>query len=385
MARDFYEILGVSRDADAAAVKRAYRKLAMQYHPDRNREDGAEERFKEVTQAYEILRDTEKRATYDRYGEAGLRGSPGGPSPFEGFGSFGFADAFEVFMREFGGATGLGDLFGGAGGARSESRQGSSLRASIRIELAEAAAGVTKTMKLAVLDSCERCEGTGAEPGSTSQRCGTCGGVGEVRQVQRSVLGQLVSVRPCPDCGGAGTTISEPCTDCRAEGRVRAEQRIPIEIPPGVSNDDLLKLRGRGNAGHRGGPRGDIIVHIQVEPHERLERRGDDLLVDVPVTFTQAALGGEITVPTLDGMASLTVPAGIQSGQVMRMRGSGMPRLRAPGHGDQLVRVLVWTPNELTPEQREALKRLAGLEDEPPEPEQGEPGFWERVKAAFSA
>lgn len=382
MAKDYYETLGVPRDADAEQIKKAYRKLAMRYHPDRNAEPEAEERFKEVSEAYEVLRDEEKRALYDRHGERGLRGrgAAAGES-FSGFGSF--ADAFELFMREFG-AGGMGDVFGGrrqGGGPR----RGSSLKVSVTVSLEEAARGVERTIRVPTLVACERCEGEGAEPGSDRRSCPTCDGRGEVRHVQRSMLGQFVSVRPCPECGGEGVRIDRPCGECNGSGRVRREKKIKIEVPAGISSDDYLKLRGRGNAGQRGGPAGDLIVRVEVEPHPRFERRGDDLVLDRPITFSQAALGAEVSVRTIDGEARLTIPGGIQSGQVLRMRGKGMPRLRGSGRGDQLVRVLVWTPTELGGGQRAAFEALSRVEDEPPEPGEDEPGFWERVKAAFGA
>ncbi len=379
---DYYELLGVSRDAGPDDIKKAYRRLAMRYHPDRNSSVDAEERFKQVTEAYEVLRDPTKRDLYDRYGEAGLRRGAGGQAPFSGFGSF--ADAFEVFMREFG-AGGLGDLFGG-GRSSHEPRRGSSLKVSVSITLEEAARGVERTLRYAVMQRCERCGGAGAEPGSTAVRCGTCAGAGEVRHVQRSMLGQFVSVRPCPDCGGQGTRIEDRCRDCDGSGRVRAERTAEVEIPAGISADDYLKLRGRGNVGPRGGPAGDLIVRVEIDPHEQLERRGDDLLLDLPITFSQAALGVDLQVPTIDGQARLSVPAGIQAGQVLRLRGQGMPKLRGSGRGDQLVRIHVWTPTELTREHKRALEALARVEQEPPAPGRGDdPSFWERVKAAFSA
>ncbi len=381
MATDYYAMLGVSRDADAEQIKKAYRRLAMRYHPDRNSEPDAEERFKEVTEAYEVLRDPRKRELYDRHGEAGLRRGAGG-EPFGGFGSF--ADAFEVFMREFGGG-GLGDIFGGAAGPQGP-RRGSSLKVSLTITLEEAALGATRTLRVAAMDRCARCEGSGAEPGTSPTRCGTCGGAGEVRQVQRSMLGQFISVRPCPDCRGEGQRIDDPCRDCAGAGRIKTERTIEIEVPAGISSDDYLKLKGRGNAGVHGGPPGDLIVAIDIEPHPRFERRGDDLVIDVPVTFSQAALGAEIEVPTITGRARLSIPPGIQAGQVLRLRGKGMPRLRASGRGDELVRVHVWTPTELSREQRAALERLAEIEDAVPEPRRGDdPSFWDRVKAAFTA
>ena len=381
---DYYERLGVSRDADGETVKKAYRKLAMQYHPDRNDSSDAEENFKRVTEAYEVLRDPEQRQLYDRYGEAGVkRGMGGGPTG--DFGGFDFADAFEVFMREFGG-MGFGDIFGGRASQSRGPRRGGDLKLRLKISLQEAARGAERSVKIKVLDSCARCGGSGAEPGTAPERCGTCNGAGEVRQVQRSMLGQFVSVRPCPDCGGVGERILDPCSDCSGGGRVRSDRTVKLEIPAGVSSDDYLKLSGRGNAGPAGGPRGDVLVLVEVEEDRRFQRVGDDLVYNLAVTMSQAALGADIDVPTIiDGPAKLKIPPGVQSGQALRLRGRGMPRLRGSGRGDQVVRLLVWTPTSLSREEREALERLREVESEPPEPDSGEPGFWERVKRAFTA
>ncbi len=381
---DYYERLGVSRDADGETVKKAYRKLAMQYHPDRNDSPNAEENFKRVTEAYEVLRDPEQRQLYDRYGEAGVKRGVGG-GPTGGFGGFDFADAFEVFMREFGG-MGFGDIFGGRTSRSRGPRRGADLKLRLKISLEEAARGAERSVKIRVLDSCSRCGGSGAEPGTAPERCGTCNGAGEVRQVQRSMLGQFVSVRPCPDCGGVGERILDPCSECSGGGRVRTDRTVKLEIPAGVSSDDYLKLSGRGNAGPGGGPRGDVLVLVEVEEDRRFQRVGDDLVYNLAVTMSQAALGADIDVPTIiDGQVKLKVPPGVQSGQALRMRGRGMPRLRSSGRGDQVVRLLVWTPTSLSREEREALERLREVESEPPEPDTGEPGFWERVKRAFTA
>lgn len=378
---DYYELLGVQRDADKEDIKKAYRKLAMKYHPDRNSDADAEDRFKEVTKAYEILRDTEKRSLYDRFGEAGVKR---GESSGQGFGGFDFSDAFEVFMREFGG---IGDLFGGGrGGGRGRSRRGSDLKIRLQVSLEEAARGIERKARIKILDPCGRCSGSGAEPGARVERCGTCGGVGEVRQVQRSMLGQFVSVRPCPTCGGVGETISEQCSDCRGDGRVRDERTVNLEVPAGVSTDDYLKLSGRGNAGVAGGPRGDILVLVEVAEDPRFQRSGDDLVYTLAVTMSQAALGTRLEVPTIiDGQAMLEIPSGIQSGQALRLRDRGMPRLRGSGRGDQIVRVLVWTPTNLSREERVALEHLSEVESDPPVPDSEEPGFWRRVKRAFTA
>ena len=381
---DYYTRLGVERDSDADTIKKAYRKLAMKHHPDRNSSPDAEENFKRVTEAYEVLRDPEQRQLYDRFGEAGIkRGAGGGPTG--GFGGFDFADAFEVFMREFGG-MGFGDIFGGQTSRSRGPRRGGDLKLRLKVSLEEAAEGVERSVKIKVLDSCSRCGGSGAEPGTAPERCGTCNGAGEVRQVQRSMLGQFVSVRPCPDCGGAGERILSPCSECSGEGRVRADRTVQLQVPGGVSTDDYLKLSGRGNAGRDGGPRGDVLVLVEVESDPRFQRVGDDLVYNLAVTMSQAALGAEIEVPTIiDGNAMLKVPQGIQSGQALRLRGRGMPRLRDSGRGDQVVRVLVWTPTTLTREERDLLEQLREVESEPPEPDTDEPGFWERVKRAFTA
>ncbi|MDH3298623.1 MAG: molecular chaperone DnaJ [Gemmatimonadota bacterium] len=377
---EFYELLGVPRDADTEDIKKAYRKLAMKYHPDRNSESDAEEKFKEVTEAYEVLRDAEKRSLYDRFGEAGLKRGAGSGS---GQGGFDFADAFDVFMREFGG---FGDLFGGRQGGTGRTRRGSDLKIRAKVSLEDAARGVERTARVKILDPCERCAGSGAEPGSGIERCGTCAGAGEVRQVQRSMLGQFVSVRPCPSCGGAGEIVSEACRDCRGDGRIRTDRVVKLEVPPGVSTDDYLKMSGRGNAGPAGGPRGDILVLVEVDEDKRFQRSGDDLVYTLAVTMSQAALGARLEIPTIiDGAAMLEVPAGIQSGQALRLRERGMPRLRGSGRGDLIVRVLVWTPTDVTREEREILERLAEIERKPPLPDTEEPGFWERVKRAFTA
>ena len=380
---DYYERLGVTRDADVSDIKKAYRSLAMDFHPDRNDSPDAEEKFREVTEAYEVLRDPERRSLYDRYGEAGVKRGAGGAAG--GFGGFDFGDAFEVFMREFGGMSGLGDLFGRGRPSRGP-RRGGDLKMRMAVSLEEAARGVTRSVRVKVLDPCESCDGSGATAGTHAESCTTCGGAGQVRQVQRSMLGQFVSVRPCPTCGGAGETIASPCETCSGEGRRRVERMIELEIPAGVSTDDYLKLSGRGNAGFSGGPRGDILVLVEVAPDPNFERHGDDLVTNLAITMSQAALGDEVDVATIiDGTARMKVHAGIQSGQALRLRDKGMPRLRETGRGDQIVRVLVWTPTSLSTEEKEVFERLREIESPAPEPDVDEPGFWERVKRAFTA
>ena len=382
---DYYERLGVSRDASTEEVKKAYRKLALKYHPDRNEgSKEAEAKFREVTEAYEVLRDSEKRATYDRFGEQGLRSSPGGP----GFGGFDFSDAIEVFMRDFGGFAGFEEIFGGrrAGGGMRDAGKGQTLKVRVPLILKDVADGVTKKIRVALLDECETCGGSGAKPGSNPVPCKNCGGSGEERQVPRSVFGQFVSVAPCRVCGGEGRTIDESCGQCRGDGRLRHEKEIDVEVPAGVSSENFLTLRGQGNAGPRGGPKGDIIVLLEVQDDPRFKRDGENLLHELPVTFTQAALGDQVEVPTVSGSVRLTVPAGIQSGEVLRLRGQGLPGLHGRGRGDQLVRVRLWTPQKLNRDQERAFEELKELEDSPPEDalNEGERGFWSRVKEAFS-
>lgn len=380
---DYYELLGVSRGADTEEIKKAYRKLALKYHPDRNQgSKEAEERFKEVTEAYEVLRDSEKRAVYDRYGEQGLKGrGPGGMG-------FDFSDAIEVFMRDFGGFQGLEDLFGmrGARRHRTASRKGQTVRLRLSLTLAEVATGVTRKVRVALLDNCPRCEGSGAEPGTTPTPCATCGGSGEERHVQRSVFGQFVSVQPCSTCGGEGRVVAEPCEMCSGDGRVRSERDIDVEVPPGVTSENFLTLRGQGNVGPRSGPRGDVVILLEVEDDERFVRRGSDLLHELPVTFGQAALGAEIDVPTIEGTARVTVPAGVQSGELLRLRGLGLPELNGTVRGDQLVRVIVWTPDHLTAEQERLFRELSEVESPAPSKvdKRSHKGFWSKVKEAFT-
>ncbi len=379
---DYYQLLGVSRNADTDEIKKSYRQLALQYHPDRNQgSKEAEERFKEVTQAYEVLREPEKRAMYDRYGEQGVKGRANSAD-------FDFGDAVEVFMRDFGGFSGLEELFGmrGARTQRSASRRGQTVRIRLQLTLAEVAKGVTKTVRVSLLDHCTHCDGSGAEPGTSPTTCRTCEGSGEERHVQRSVFGQFVSVQPCRSCQGEGRIIEKPCSACTGEGRVRAEREIEIEVPPGVTAENFLTLRGRGSSGPRGGPRGDLVVLLEVLEDARFKREGSDLVHELPITFGQAALGAEVDVPTIEGAARVTIPSGIQSGEVLRLKGLGLPELNTTVRGDQVVRIQVWTPEELTPEQESLIKRLREIESAPPAQVRlrSEKGFWSRVKEAFT-
>jgi molecular chaperone DnaJ len=378
---DFYSVLGVERTASDDEIKKAYRKLAMQYHPDRNNGSrDAEEKFKEITEAYDVLRDANKRAAYDRYGEAGLRGGGGGG----GFHHVDLSEALSIFMRDFGGFGGLGDLFGATGGGRRQgnSRTGSDVKFTVELTLQEVATGVQKTFNAKLLDPCDRCEGSGAEQGTKAQRCNTCGGSGEVRRAQRSFFGQFVSVAPCPTCAGEGTVISAPCKKCRGEGRVRTEHSIPVQIPPGVATGQYMTLRGMGNAGPRGGARGDVLVVFEVADDPRFERDGEDLYCEVLVSYPQLVLGDDVEVPAVTNTVSLRIPPGTQSGQVFNVRGRGLPRVNASGVGDLHVRVQLWTPDSVSREEEALLRKLAETHKAP---QSREKGFWTRMKEALGA
>jgi molecular chaperone DnaJ len=375
---DFYSLLGVSRTATIDEIKKAYRKLALEYHPDRNSAPDAEAKFKEITEAYEVLREPEGRARYDRYGKAGVGRGAGG---FD-FHHVDLAEALEIFMRDFGGFGGFESMFGRQGRSVSEARRGQDIRVSIDLTLSEVANGVSRTIKLKTLEQCKHCEGTGAEPGTSPTTCSTCAGSGEVRRAARSMFGQFVSVSPCPTCTGEGTVISTPCKHCRSEGRVRGERTVKVEVPAGVAANNYLTLRGQGAAGARNGQPGDLLVMLNLEEDERFERKGQDLYYDLPVSFSQAALGGEFTVPTPYGDESATVSPGTQTGSVLRLRGKGLPHLGRAGTGDLNVRIHVWTPDNPTSEQQELFRQLAKVEGEPPK---RDPGFWSRLKEALGA
>jgi molecular chaperone DnaJ len=385
--RDYYEILAVEKTADGEAIKKAYRKLALQYHPDRNGGDKeAEDKFKEATEAYEVLRDADKRAAYDRFGHAGVKrgAGAGGGGGFNG--GFGFEDALNIFMRDFGGFGGFEDLFGGRRGGRGGVQKGKDLQVRVPVTLQEVATGVRKRISIRALDPCGTCSGTGSADAGEAAPCATCQGAGQVRSVQRTVFGQFVQAAVCPTCHGEGRVIKNPCKTCNGDGRQRGERSVEVDIPSGVSSDNYLTLRGGGNAGPRGGPRGDVIVVIEVEEDARWVREGSDLYHDLPVSFSQAVLGLEVDVPTVYGEEKVKIPAGVQSGELFTLRGKGLPHLGGGGRGDQHVRVHVWTPTELTPEQEALFRQLAELEG--PVPQAGSrrgKGFWSRVRDAFAA
>jgi molecular chaperone DnaJ len=374
--RDYYEVLGIERGAGEAEIKKAYRKLAFDHHPDRNPGDSqAEARFKEATEAYEVLRDPDKRAQYDRFGHAPFGGAGGAG----GFSGFDLADALRAFMRDFGGDLGgFGDLFGGGGGGRGP-RRGDDLQVRIKLSLEEVATGVEKKIKLKHARPCGTCSGRG---GSDPVTCSQCQGQGQVRRVQQSFFGQFVNVSTCPRCNGQGQTFKETCKTCGGDGLVTAEETIAVRVPPGVSNGNFIPLQGQGDAGPRGGPAGDLIVLLEEKPHPVFERDGTDLHVEVPAPFPLLALGGKIDVPTLEGTPTTAeVPAGTPSGKVIRIKGRGLPGLRG-GKGDLHARLMVFVPTKLGARERKALEELSGSEAFKP-PRQGK-SFGDRVKDAFA-
>ena len=373
---DYYQTLGVSRDADGTTIKSAYRKLAMKWHPDRNPGDAeAEARFKAVGEAYECLKDPQKRAAYDRYGhDAFTQGMSGGGGGFGGGygGQEGFADIGEIFETIFGSA------FGGARGPRTQARRGADLRYDMQVTLEEAFHGKSTEIEIEVSQSCETCDGSGATPGTGERQCNLCGGMGAVRAKQ----GLFVVERPCPTCAGRGAVIEDPCNDCLGEGRVDRPQALKVDIPPGVDTGTRIRLSGKGEAGQRGAAPGDLYIFIHVKPHDLFEREGTTLATRVPISFTTAALGGCVEIPDLDGSTNtIDIPAGMQSGKQLRVRGAGMPVLQGRGRGDLVVEIMVETPTRLTRRQKEILEEFRGTEtgDECPESR----SFLSKLKDAF--
>jgi molecular chaperone DnaJ len=353
MPRDYYEVLGVERDAGTEDIKKAYRALAFKYHPDRNPEDpDAESRFKEATEAYEVLSHEEKRRIYDAYGHAGLRG---GVSPMSGF-EFGLSDALRAFMRDF------GDIFGAENDPEVADR-GNNLQVQVRITLGEVLTGVAKTVKLRRRVPCDACHGTGGKDGQEPEVCNLCHGRGRVQRVQRSFLGQFVSVGPCPQCGGRGKRVREQCPQCHGHGTVSGKAEVKVEIPPGVEHNDYLNLRGQGDAGARGSPAGDLHVVIAVLPLEGFERHGRDLVTEITIGPARAALGGKLPVPVLDGSATIEIPSGVQPGALLKLKGKGLPPRHGGPRGQQIVRVQVRIPERLNKSDRKLYESLLEHEE----------------------
>ncbi|HZL85937.1 MAG TPA: molecular chaperone DnaJ [Candidatus Krumholzibacteria bacterium] len=354
---DYYEQLGVQKDAGAEDIKKAYRRLALKYHPDRNPGDAAAEaQFKSVTEAYQVLSDEEKRAAYDRYGEAGLKGPHGYAD---------VSDALRDFMRNFGGfGNAFEDLFefGSAQTTRRGARQGRNLQAHVSLTLQEIAHGTTKKLRIRHQVRCSTCDGSGAREGGSMSQCRDCGGRGQVQRVTRSFLGNMMTVTECSTCGGRGQVIADPCPQCRGEGLENTDETFSVRVPAGVATGNYIPLRGQGDAGPNGGPPGDVYVVIEEKEDPLFQRLGDDVITDVFVTYSQAVLGAKIEVPTLDGKAMLTIPPGTQSHRIFRLRDKGIGHLHGSGRGDQLVRVIVHTPETLSKEERKLLEQLQTLQ-----------------------
>jgi molecular chaperone DnaJ len=342
--RDYYEVLGVARTANADEIKRAFRRLARQYHPDVNKESDAEARFKEINEAYDVLSDPEKRQIYDRFGHAGLQGGAG----FDPFGGGASGDPFSTIFDAF---------FGGAAGSRNRGPQrGSDLRYHLRLSFEEAVFGVEKEIEFRRLETCGSCKGSGAEPGTDPVKCPKCGGLGELRQ--RAPIFNMVTVTTCDQCRGEGTVIAIPCRECRGEGRIRTPRKIQVKVPAGVDSNAQIRISGEGESGPRGGPNGNLYVSLEVQEHEFFERDGNDIRLTLPLRFDQAVLGDEIEVPTLEGTEKVKIPAGTQHGAEIRLRNKGVPFLRSNGRGDQVVVVALQVPTRLSDEQRTLIQEL---------------------------
>lgn len=380
--RDYYEVLGVDKNADENTIKKAYRKLAIKYHPDKNPGDSeAEEKFKEAAEAYEILSDGDKRARYDRFGHAGVSGNAGG-----GFsGGMTMDDIFQQFGNIFNeGGSPFEGFFTGGGRTRSRGQRGTNLRIKVSLGLEEVAKGVTKKIKVKKQIVCDRCDGTGAKDSNSVSTCSTCKGSGYVRRVQNTFLGQMQTTVTCPTCNGSGQQITAVCPKCKGDGRVYSEETIEIEIPAGVEEGMQLSLRGKGNAGLKGGMAGDLLINIEEKPHEFLKRDGMNIIFDLYLNFADAALGTSVEVPTIDGKVRIKIPAGTQSGKIFRLKGKGLPSVQSYGTGDQLIHVNVWTPKKLNAEEKALMEKLRKMSNFQPNPGKSDKGFFERMKDYFS-
>ncbi|MBV9960926.1 MAG: molecular chaperone DnaJ [Parafilimonas sp.] len=385
--KDYYEILNVSKSASADEIKKAYRKVAMQFHPDRNPGNKeAEEKFKEAAEAYEVLSDADKRAKYDRYGHAAFAPGSGG---FSGSQNVNMEDIFSQFGDIFGDDI-FGSFFGGGGGRRSggSSRgygtRGSNLRIKLKLNYEEMSKGVTKNIKVKKYVPCSTCNASGAKDKGGVQTCNTCGGSGQVRKVTSTFLGQMQTVSTCPTCNGEGSIITNKCTVCKGEGRVYGEETVNINIPAGVQEGMQLSLSGKGNAGERGGGPGDLIVLIEEEAHKELQRDGLNVAYELHISFPDAVFGTNVEVPTIDGRAKIKIPPGTQSGKIFRLKGKGFPEVNGYGKGDQLIHVNVWTPQNVTHEEKEMLNQMNDSPNFKPQPGKSEKSFFDKVKEVFS-
>ncbi len=383
--RDYYEVLGVSKGASADEIKKAYRKVAMQYHPDRNPGDKeAEEKFKEAAEAYEVLSDNDKKAQYDRFGHAGMSGN--GRGGFGGGHGMNMDDIFSQFGDIFGEDM-FGSFFGGGGGgrrSRGTGTRGSNLRIKLKLTYEEIAKGVTKNIKVKKYVFCTTCGGSGAKDKSSVQTCNTCGGSGQVRKVTSTFLGQMQTVTTCPTCNGEGTSITAKCGNCKGEGRVYGEETVSIDIPAGVQEGMQLSMSGKGNAGERGGAPGDLIILIEEETHKDLQRDGLNVACELYISFPEAVFGTQVEVPTIDGRAKIKIPAGTQSGKIFRLKGKGFPAVNSYEKGDQLIHVNVWTPQNVSAEEKAAIEKMSASPNFQPKPDKSEKTFFDKVKEMFS-
>jgi len=375
MKQDYYEVLGVSRQAATEEIKRAYRRMVKKYHPDIYKGDDANDRIKQINEAYEVLSSPDKRAAYDRYGHAGVQGAAGAS------GGAGFPDMADIFDELFRGG------FGGFGGfSRGPQRgpvRGADLRYDLTIEFEEAVMGAEREIEITRHETCSRCGGSGAEPGTTPARCPTCNGAGEVRQRQQTILGTFVNVTTCPRCHGAGEVVTTPCQQCKGTGVEQVKRRLRVKIPAGVDDGTRIRLPGEGEPGMRGGPPGNLYVFLNVKPHKIFQRSDDNILLELPINIAQAILGAEVEIPTLDGPKSIRIPAGVQPGKVLRLRGLGVPHLRHGGRGDLLITINVHIPTQLSEEQRQLVQELSETLEPINLEKNGEPGFFDRMKEAL--
>ncbi len=383
--RDYYEVLGVSKTASQEEIKKAYRKVAMQFHPDRNPGDkAAEEKFKEAAEAYEVLNDADKKAQYDRFGHNAF--GPGRSGGGYNGGGMNMDDIFSQFGDIFGDDA-FGSFFGGGGrraGSHARGARGSNLRVKLKLNFEEIAKGANKTIKIKKYINCSTCQGSGAKDKNSVQTCGTCSGSGQVKRVQNTFLGQMQTVTTCPTCNGEGTTVTSKCTSCRGEGRVYGEETVSIDIPAGVQEGMQLSIAGKGNAGERGGSNGDLIVLIEEEAHPQLHRDGLNVAFDLHISFPDAVFGTQVEVPTIDGRAKIKIPAGTQSGKIFRLKGKGFPHVNSYEKGDQLIHVNIWTPQHVSAEEKTMLEKMNRSNNFEPKPEKNDKSFFDKVREMFS-